>query len=511
MNASGPTESFRYGPLWNRSEFLFIGVAVMLLTGALIAWPDRVMDFLWICHLSLTAAVLVICLTAQSASQLDGFPGLAAAGSLLSFLATAGCMRAIVLRQDTCGRLVRTAGDQIAALEPLLAILLILVIGFFLLYLVLLAVRRMRRAVERYLFQVLPIKKIGLETDRTLLILNAAQARQLDRKIRKEAVFYTSMNGLRKLLTAQICTNLFLLLVAGGLAWMAEILRTAAGSSIPPLEALSPVITGTAVFSWIPPALTAAACAALLDKESLSLPRQQQQTEPGKQTIQILSSVSGRAEEIELLNPNSISAVPYQTRPLEQIASFEPQTTVCSARDTNPPQLIQIHCQNSDQYYLAIENLFVEKTHSASVFLLAESVKDLPVTVAVHSAISLTRKKHRVLLIDGDPRNALAQVFSLDPASLQRPSEVPRISGLWLQSLSAQSKSLSPKEKEEEFAYRILYAPAWDRLPDNLWDKFPPPCKALFFSAAPPPAGRRPSRCGLFVVTPLHAAVRPSV
>ncbi len=518
MNTHSPTESIRSGPLWNRSEFLFIGTAVMLLTGVLIPWPDRMMDILWICHLSLTAAVLVICLSAQSTSQLDGFPALAAAGSFLSFLATAGCMRAIVMRRDTCGRLVRAAGDQIAALEPLLALLLILVIGFFLLYLVLQAARRMRLAIEQYLFQVLPFKKIGLETDQSLQILTAQQGEQLGHKIRKEAGFYASMNGLRKLLTAQISANLFLLLAAWGLAWMGEMLQAAAGHLVSPLEALAPVITGTAVFSWIPPGITAAACAALLSKESLALPRHKEKDQPDKRKIQILSSVSGRAEEIELLNPDSVSAPAPQVRPAEQIAHFEPQTPVSPIPAQPILQTIQIHCQNSDQYYLAMENLLADKSHpSAMLLLMADSVNDLPVTVAVHPAIYLTRKKQRVLLLDADPRSALAKVFNMDPASLSNPVPVPRISGLWLQMLSDRENPLAEEnQKEEDFAYRILYAPTQNRLPENLRKNLRRPCKVLFFGIKPPiqipsPAGGWPAGSSLLMVTPLHAAVRPFV
>jgi hypothetical protein len=518
VNVYRPTEPIRHGPLWNRAEFLFLGIAVMLLTGVLIPWPDRLMDILWICHLSLTAAVLLTCLFAQNTSQLDGFPALAAAGSFLSFLATAGCMRAIVLRRDTCGRLVRAAGDQIALLEPLLALLLILVIGFFLLYLVLQAARRMRLAVEQYLFQVLPFKQIGLETDQTLQILSAAQSQQLGRKIRKEAAFYASMNGLRKLLTAQISANLFLLLAAWGLAWMGEMLRAAAGHSVSPLEALAPVITGTAVFSWIPPGLTAAACAALLSKESLTLPQQEDKDESAKRKIQILSSVSGRTEEIELLNPDSLFVPPPRIRPAEQIAHFEPPAPASPATAECPLQIIQIRCQNSDQYYLTLENLFAEKSPPASILLLADSVNDLPVTVAVHPAIYLTRKKQRVLLMDADPRNALAQVFNLDPASMMiKPVPVPRISGLWLQKMPDQEKRPEADiQNQEEFTFRIIYAPTQTRLPETLWNNLRSPCKVLFFCINPPaqlhpPTGGWPAGSCLFAVTPLHAAVRPVV
>lgn len=501
----------RSGPVWSRPEFLFIGTAVMLLTGVLIPWPDRVMDILWICHLSLTASVFVICVSAQSTSQLEGFPPLAAAGSFLSFLATAGCIRAIVLRRDTCGRLIRAVGDAIAALEPLLALLVIVVIGFFLLYLVLQAGRRMRQAIEQYLFQILPFKKIGLETDQTLGILTAEQGRRLGHKIFKEAGFYASMNGLRKLLTAQISANLFLLLAAWGLAWLGEMLQAAAGQSTSPLEALAPILTGTAVFSWVPAGITAAACAALLSKESLALPRRDQMSEPNKRKIQIVSSISGRVEEIELLNPDSVSDTPAQAGPAEQIAQFEPKTPQAIPQPLVHRILLQ--CPNSDQYYRAMENLLTEKSDPSSMrLLLAESVHDLPVTVAVRPAIQLARKKQRILLIDADPRNALAQVFNLDPASLHKPAPVPRIPGLWLQTLS---DSVSENQNTEAFTCRILYAPAQERLPEQMWNTLGENRSVFFFSLKNPDqirvsAADWRTAGPLYIVTPLHAAVKPA-
>jgi hypothetical protein len=93
---------------------------------------------------------------------------------------------------------------------------------------------------------------------------------------------------------------------------------------------------------------------------------------------------------------------------------------------------------------------------------------------------------------------------------------VPRINGLWLQTLSdREDPSAAERGKEDDFAYRILYAPAWNRLPDSLWKNLRPPCKVLFFSIKPPvqihpPAGGWPAGSSMFIVTPLHAAVRPS-
>lgn len=518
MNSYDQANPFRSGPAWSRPEFLFTGTAVMLLAGVLIPWPDRLLDIFWICHFSLTAAVLVICAVARSSSQLEGFPALLASTSFLSFLATAGCMRAIVLRQDTCGRLIRAFGEKIAALEPLLALILILVTGFFILYLVVQSGRRIRQGIEHYLFQILPFKKIGLETDQTLHILTAQHVDILREKIRKEARFYASMNGLRKLLTAQISVNLFLLLAAWGLAWAGEMLQASAEQILSPLESLAPVIAGTAIFSWVPAGAAAAACAGLLNKESLALPPSETPADQNSsRKITIISSASGRSEEIELINPDFISSPPANEKPIEKIAQFEPpQPMIPKEMMVQEIKRIKIQCKSSSQYYQSMEKLFTHKSFRSSLLLLiAESVEDLPVTVAVHPAVQLARKKQNVLLVDADlQRHAVAKVFTMDPYTLQKPSAVHRIDHLWLQSILEDSGKL-PEEIQDpnaEFTYRMIYSPQGHWLWNHMDDRTKKNIRILFFSSKAPEEIRLVfSEIALseplFVIPPLSAAV----
>lgn len=519
MNAYEQANPFRSGPAWSRPEFLFTGTAVMLLTGVLIPWPDRLLDILWICQLSLTAAVLVICAAARSCSQLEGFPPLLAATSFLSFLATAGCIRAIVLRQDTCGRLIRALGEKIAALEPLLALTLILVTGFFVLYLVMQAGRRIRQGIEHYLFQILPFKTIGLETDQTLNILTARHAEILHETIRKEVRFYASMNGLRKLMAAQISVNLFLVLAAWGLAWAGEMLQTTAGQTISPLQSLAPVIAGTALFAWLPAGAAAAACAGLLNKESLSLPKKEPEEEQnGGRKIKIISSVNGRSEEVELINPDFLSVPQKNEKPDEKIVQFEPARPVSPQEVTARQEIkkINIQCKNSSQYYQSMEKLFAHKSFRSSLLLLtSESVEDLPVTVAVHPAVQLAQKKQNVLLVDADlQRHAVAKVFTMDPHNLKTPSSVHRIDHLQLQCiLDEQSLALQKiQEQSVDFVCCILYAPQGKWLWNCLSEQLTKNIKILFFSSKTPEEIRRicpdDAAAGrLFTVTPIHKAI----
>jgi hypothetical protein len=450
---------------WSRTERLFIGTAAMLLGGILLPGSSAVLDSLWILQLSLTAAVVLAGLSAQNSSQLEGFPLLTAAASMLSFLTVSGSLRAVVFGREHCGRLVGMLGQAVASAEPLLALLTVFVLGFFLVYLVRLSGRRMHSAAEDYFFRILPFKKAGLEADRSLKLINAEQAQNLAEKIRKEIRFYASMEQIRKLLLAQITVHVFLLLTGWPLAWLAEWFRTASvPSGQSPLEALAPPLVGTALLGWIPPAIAAGVCAALLSKESLALPAGEtpKDSAPRSRTIQIRSSVSGQPEEIELLNPQSLTGSPLPVRPTEQLADFEPSRPAASSSTGSwEIQPFALGCTSCEDYYEGLAAfLSWPDWEQSCVLLTSESVKDLPVNAVVHPALRLVRREKKILLLDADARKAVAKVFSLDPAGLTVPTPVPGFEGLRLQTIVLEEWMQNPAEPISEGYFRqLIYAP----------------------------------------------------
>ncbi len=502
---------------WSRTERLFVSTAAMLLVGILLPWSSPVLDILWILHLSLTAAVILTCIGARNTSQLDGFPLLTAAASMLGFLTVAGCLRAVVFRRQACGRLVGMLGEALTSFEPLLALLTVFVLGFFLLYLVRLAGRRMHAAVEDYFFRVLPFKKAGLETDCSLQLLSEEQARLLADKIRQEVRFYASMEQIRKLLLAQIAVHIFLLLTAWPLAWTAEWLQSASSPpGLSPLAAAAAALTGTALLAWIPPAAAAAACAALLSKDSLALPRADNPEQSAQsRTIRIQSSVSGRTEEIEILNPQSLQEPPKNPSVPEQIANFEPSGSPDSSGPLPEIRLLTFQSTCPEEYYAHLAELFSRPEFRQSYLLLtSESVKDLPVNTAVHPALHLARRQKKVLLLDADPRNAAAKVFALRPETLTIPTAVPRLNHFWLQTIQLEEWMQKTAEvPADDFFCRLIYAPQKLPLPSP-----PRPCaetsaaaiRILLFSTKTAEQ-IRPLAAGwpcLYLLTPLPATRR---
>lgn len=515
MNAPGSSVPFQDRAGWSRTELLFLSTAVMLLSGILLPWSPAALDLLWILQLSLTLAVFLTCLMAQSSRQLDGFPLLAASGSLLSFLAVAGSMRTVVLRPETSGRLIGLTGRAIASLEPLLSLLTVFLLGFFLLYLIWLAGKRIHSAIEQYFFEILPFKKAGLETDRSLQILTVSQAQVLLDHIQKEVRFYASMEQIRKLLLAQITVNLFLVLTAWPLAWLSEWLQSAqAPGGHSPLESLAPALTGTALLAWIPAAVSAVSCAALLSKPSLALPRTDSRSQSAQtRKIQIQSSVSGQPEEIEILNPQSLSTPSIGPAAAEQLADFEP------FRPSSPPAALAdirpltLSCRSCDEYYRQMEDWISQPLFDQSIVLLiSESVKDLPVAAAVHPALRLAQKNKNILLLDADGRNAVARVFSLEPSALAVPTPVAQLEHLWLQTVDLK-KEWPPAVGTAgvDFFRCLVYAPQSLPLPPSV--KIDRPVQVLFFTtlSADQVRQRLAGLAGIpciYTILPLSAAVQ---
>jgi hypothetical protein len=159
-----------------------------------------------------------------------------------------------------------------------------------------------------------------------------------------------------------------------------------------------------------------------MSKSSLSL-RTEKDGNAKKQTetIEIISNETNQNEKVELLNPEFAETPETVAEPSqENVASFEPipEAKISETPDTPPQQQQTADTQefaSIDEYYDKISS-HIEKLSKDQmpVLFAAESVDDLPVTVAVNTALRLTKKGLKCLLIDADPqRCAIAKVFDI--------------------------------------------------------------------------------------------------
>jgi len=468
------TEKLLSEVLFARNDFIFTAAALSLFGGLLLPVPVRLLDVLWVLSLCLSAALLLITISAKDAGELSSFPLLLVVASVLRIALTVASARLIFLG-GTCGAVVETIGKGIAAagspvrtiiIAPLVAVVVGIVIYG--------ATKRITKASLRFVFEIMPLKKIGIETELNAGIVDEHKAEELKDRIRRETHFYLNMAGVTKLMRcdAAMAGVVVLVTVAGQMA-ITTIDRMTPDANVLTQTYVS-LATGAAILALGPAVIIALASAYLLGKSSLSLGGGNSDDQPQRsETIEIISEETGENEEVELLNPDFAVVANRQGANLkngqrdESIARFEPVgESEAGGRQSKSISCIQKFSSIEDYYNdIAgrIENL---PTEQKPVLFAAESVAELPVTVAVNVAIRISKKNQRCLLIDTDAaRNAVAKVFEMEPGRMQDEPADTCIENLsiWASGDLTGRDMQYPEERIKTFASQydrvIIYAP----------------------------------------------------
>jgi hypothetical protein len=150
----------------------------------------------------------------------------------------------------------------------------------------------------------------------------------------------------------------------------------------------------------------------------------------------------------------------------ENIASFEP------VRQIGKGQSKGIRCiekfNNIEDYYDDIvRRIELVPSEQKVVLFGAASIEELPVTVAVNTAIRISKKARRCLLIDADTeRGAIAKVFELESEAIKDRATETCIKNLWVRSgrdlAGADVKVVKEKMQTIARGYDrvIIYAPS---------------------------------------------------
>jgi hypothetical protein len=121
--------------------------------------------------------------------------------------------------------------------------------------------------------------------------------------------------------------------------------------------------------------------------------------------------------------------------------------------DTHTSGTSQNKNKSMDRYYDTIFSA-VQHTHASVILLAGERIADLPVTVAVHTAVRFAYRNKRTLLVDTDAsRNAVAQAFEVDIAAAHKKPAVTCIENLWI------SSAQPFLESDMHFEQVIIYSP----------------------------------------------------
>ena len=464
------TERLSSQVLFGRNDFILVAAALALLAGFLLPVPAQLLDVLWVLSLCFGAALLLISIWAKEAAELASFPALLAVASVLRIALNVTSARLIFLR-GIGGTVIKTIGQPIATSNPVWTIMVALLCAAVVVILVYIAARRITKASLKFALEIVPLKRIGIETDLNSGFISDREAEQLKDKVLQETRFYSDMAGVTKLMLCDvaIAASAVVITVAGQTA-MSAINRMTPDVGVL-VQSGAGLAAGAAVLALVPVVIMALGSAYLVGKSSLSLSRDNSENQQyPSETIKIVSSKTGQTEEVELLNPDFAQVADSRETPAkvaEDIASFEP-VAGAETGDRQPKVIGGAEKFGSmEDYYndiaARIGNLPIERK---PVLFAAESTELLPVTVAVNAAIRITKNNQRCLLIDADvDRNAIAKVFERRPEQIQDKPTDTCIKNLAIWSVKdlLRQDSRSPRETVKTIAGQydrvIIYAP----------------------------------------------------
>lgn len=436
---------------------LLITTGLVLASAWLIPLPEKLLDVLWVCVFCLTGAVTLICLAARRSADLAGFVPLLGGLILLRLIALTGTGRHII-RDEPAGSLTGWFGLTLAGEHPLAALLVCLLLVAMCAGAVFVACQRITLTAGHYLGRICLLKRMAVETDLRLGVIEAPQADALTGRITAESRFFYQIRRIAVLMRIEAVITVIVLLACLVFPAADRTVSLPYGTSL--LSAVAPGVVAVSVFTLLPAVVAAVSCARLVRKTSAEPLRADEpggDVSPQAKLITVVPLDSDGAEDTELLNPDFL----LHRRSGEQIAEFEPPSAPVG--DRIAAAATDMTCRNAREYYEKLSGVICSITSRPRVILLAsDKVQSLPVTVAVNTAMRLAQEKQRVLLVDTDARrNAVGSVFDLDAETMRKKIQPSCLENLSVCSVPADK--LDPFLRNEKvlayFATTLIYTP----------------------------------------------------
>ena len=446
-----------------RSEVLSIAIAVVLLAGLLLPVGEHLLDFLIVCSVCLTVAVLLAASGAKQASELATFPLLVAVTVFLRLGLAVAAVRRLSF-ENGAGAVLPMLGALAAPAGRAASLLMCLCAAGAMLF-IWRSARRIRAATADYSDQTLPIRQAAIEARRNLGTLDGPQAGALSSLLEREVRFYGNMQGLVPLLRFDAIGLCVLVAVAALAA------RFAPPTDMDSTVSRTQLAAGVALITLLPAVAVSFTSVRLMTGKALDADRRGTDEAWGRsQKVTIVSETDGRSEQIEVLNPDFINVrrtAAFESSCSEAIAQFEPPP----APPSGPAPQPAAKYAGIDAYYDAIAEEIVRTQLAGAIVLLASSrTGDLPVTVPVNAAIRVASRGLRTVLVDLDARRrAIAEAFDLPAAGQPSQTAESGIVGLsvWTGGDPGTGAAESTGEVFDRLAGRfdrvVVYAPA---LPD---------------------------------------------
>jgi len=416
-----------------RPSFVCLAMGAAVLAGLLLPLPTEFVDVLIILSLSLTAASVIISVSAKTVSEISGFEHLIKAITVLRSFILVICCRLILTQGDT--GIIVSFFYKVASVKNTAFMILALPLSAGTAFIALFtAVKKVRQIAKSFVCDTVRFKYCHIEEELRIGLIDQQQAKELRNIIQDEE---NSFERLQKasdyvLYDGMIEFIFIILCFAGGL--IIGVFETTI--STVSRNTYLHLTLGTVITIQFPAFVTALAYKLLVHKYSEKADKKAQSQEHKKQRIKVNCCEVKEAEKIKnsvqerpaMLNIDKLKTdgnkngpnqseryklcrrIPGNVHITEELQWADEQK--CS-HDYNSHLW---NVQAIKERYEEVSELIISRCRSNTRTLLmgAEGTKTVPVTIPINVAIQLAKKDHRCLLIDLDyQRDSVARVFEL--------------------------------------------------------------------------------------------------
>lgn len=452
----------------HRGDILFVLMCIMVLTGSLVPLPALALDLGWIFVLSLGAGLILMCLFLRDTAQAGGIPSIMFLWSMGHIWLVCATTRSLFLNKaggiviETLGGIFQFAGTA----GGFCVIGVILAAGLVSLGLI---GARFDKRCRAFLEEIIPLKRISLETDLNAGLISEEQKTRIEETMYGQAELIMNLPRAWRILICDLVISMMVLTVLAVQAGMIGLMKTMPGryaleASVLQCTGASVLFTGVVIsLGWAAVSLTGRnvmnAC-----KGDKANGKDARQTGRKSRKIRIVNSPSRKQDVVELLNPEScllpgkvrsrvdpetMEIEPARLRSLKQDAALEDTVeeiivelddtvmegyfeteqkqesaeTPCGSESQRVRETDHVipafhRFDSADAYFAQIRELILyHGEEGRAVALCSQGREALSVRTVFHTALALCEEDQKTLVIDMDPgRNALARAFEVEPS-----------------------------------------------------------------------------------------------
>jgi Mrp family chromosome partitioning ATPase len=417
-----------------RLNLAYIAIGVAVLAGLFVPMSTKIVDVLVIFSLSLTAAVVLITLSAKTASEISGFDHLIRGTTILRSFLFVICCR-LILTEGNTGIIMGFFNRKVVPDNMVIVILILPLLAGVVFTFICRAAMRVIRIAADFICNIAPLKHRHVEKELQEHVIDHKQAKALREIIRREGKFFVGLEKVSKYMFYDgIIEFVFILICLIGGMIIGTAGRTISGITTKTYIYLT---FGAIITIQMPALVTAIAFNFLIQKNYLELGKNVKSEKPSARRINVVCSEVNGTEAIKSQFEERVSMRSFtksnpaaeqkegndkhQYRQFRIFSEDVPITEELEWVDEEKSADKQITARlwtykEIKNHYTAVAELLETRCDGQfkTILMGAESPKILPVTVPVNVAIQLAKDGQKCLLIDLDcKRDAIARVFEL--------------------------------------------------------------------------------------------------